>query len=279
MTAISKVEDYLSEFSLDEGGDLFPSEDARTHVDTVEAGGDRVRRFTNEYWTAGQRQGHSLHEISYRACYKAELPGFFIDLLTRPGDLVYDPFQGRGTTLVEAALRAYLMDRKRSWKEDRIDRWIRMVATNRLTGHSAGFFSVYTLPPNQAVSPEAQIKINERRRPSLSSRRIPFSCPPPFLVVVHYAADNWLRCRGVSNNSKGTNTNRVVVFRKEKRRAFKRPPGHSPATESCNLRTRTRLRFDRASSRQARTNAFVPAPFFEKFRGGSAGTERFAIPH
>lgn len=42
------------------------------------------------------------------------------------------------------------------------DRWIRMVAVNRLTGHSAGFFSVYTLPPNQAVSPRAQAKINER---------------------------------------------------------------------------------------------------------------------
>ena len=26
-----------------------------------------------------------------------------------------------------------------------------MVATNRLTGHSAGFLSVYTLPPNQAM--------------------------------------------------------------------------------------------------------------------------------
>ena len=37
-----------------------------------------------------------------------------------------------------------------------------MVATNRLTGHSPGFFSVYTLPPNQAASPENQIKINER---------------------------------------------------------------------------------------------------------------------
>ena len=27
-----------------------------------------------------------------------------------------------------------------------------MVAINRLTGHSPGFFSVYTMPPNQAVS-------------------------------------------------------------------------------------------------------------------------------
>jgi hypothetical protein len=35
-----------------------------------------------------------------------------------------------------------------------------MVAVNRLTGHSPGFFSVYTLPPNQAVSVKAQQKIN-----------------------------------------------------------------------------------------------------------------------
>jgi len=39
-----------------------------------------------------------------------------------------------------------------------------MVATNRLTGHSSGFFSVYTLPPNQAVSPERQMRINRLRR-------------------------------------------------------------------------------------------------------------------
>jgi len=38
-----------------------------------------------------------------------------------------------------------------------------MVAINRLTGHSPGFFSVYTLPPNQAVSVESQVKINASR--------------------------------------------------------------------------------------------------------------------
>ena len=43
-----------------------------------------------------------------------------------------------------------------------IDNWIRMVATNRLTGHSAGFFSGYTLPPNQAASQKSQKVINER---------------------------------------------------------------------------------------------------------------------
>ena len=38
-----------------------------------------------------------------------------------------------------------------------------MIALNRLTGHSPGFFSVYTLPPNQAVSVKAQRKINRDR--------------------------------------------------------------------------------------------------------------------
>ena len=48
-------------------------------------------------------------------------------------------------------------------RDDRVDRWIAMIATNRLTGHSSGFFSVYTLPPNQAVSQQSQQRINRKR--------------------------------------------------------------------------------------------------------------------
>jgi len=116
-----------------------------------------------------------------------------------------------------------------------------MVAVNRLTGHSSGFFSVYTLPPNQAVSVESQRRINKKRdqkpdyrdikalilkksksllkdcdsvtRASLAgvgSELITASAAetpqiegnsvqlvvtsPPFLDVVNYAKDNWLRC-------------------------------------------------------------------------------------
>lgn len=183
--------------------------------------------FTNEFWTAKQRVAHSLHEISYRACFKAQLPEFFISRLSAPGELVFDPFMGRGTTLLEAALahrdvagndvnplssmllaprldppelaeveerlagldlggavdapegfdaffeartlaqicslRAYLLARQADGALDPIDAWIRMVAINRLTGHSPGFFSVYTLPPNQAASIESQRRINARR--------------------------------------------------------------------------------------------------------------------
>ncbi|RME05539.1 MAG: site-specific DNA-methyltransferase [Deltaproteobacteria bacterium] len=199
----------------------------KTRVLEFTAGGTSIPLYVNEFWTSKQRAAHSIHEISYRACFKPQLPRFFIRRLTRPGDVVYDPFLGRGTTVIEAALagrrplgcdvnplsrilvlprldppeatevanrlasldlerpvevwedllvfyhpktlrqithlRAYLLSREAEGTLDRVDAWIRMVATNRLTGHSPGFFSVYTLPPNQAVSIEAQRRINAKR--------------------------------------------------------------------------------------------------------------------
>ena len=186
--------------------------------------------FTNEFWTSKQRNAHSLHEISYRACFKPQLPRFFIKRLTKKNDSVFDPFMGRGTTLLEAALhgrhaagndvnplsrmlvearlcpptflqiqkrlsqidlskraeygndlevfyhpntlaeicalKTYFIDKSYKGELDNIDLWIRMVALNRLTGHSKGFFSVYTLPPNQAASIKSQRKINIKRKQS-----------------------------------------------------------------------------------------------------------------
>jgi hypothetical protein len=266
-----------------------------------------VTAYVNEFWTARQRQANSLHEVSYRACFKPQLPRFFIERLTKPGETVYDPFMGRGTTPIESALlgripyacdinplsrilvaprlhpptleqvekrlasidlsveqdfpeellvffhretlhaivslRKHLMDRRADGTQTREDEWITLLALNRLTGHSPGFFSVYTLPPNQAVSVKSQIKINakrsqspeakdirkiilkksrqllgdcsleERRRladadqhalwitgPADSTPQIPDGSvslvvtSPPFLNVVDYATDNWLRC-------------------------------------------------------------------------------------
>jgi hypothetical protein len=266
---------------------------------TIVSDQDGLRYFVNAFWTAGQRRGHSLHEISYRACFKSQLPGFFIERLTAPGARVFDPFSGRGTTAVQAALmgrapaandvnplsamlcgprldppsiaevRARLeeMDLSRAPADpaesdllafyhpetlreigalrarllergalDRVDAWIRMVAINRLTGHSSGFFSVYTMPPNQAVSAASQRKINADRGQvppprdvgaiilkktlSLLADGVPPPHPPavlltgpadrapgladgsvdlivtspPFLDVVDYEGDNWLRC-------------------------------------------------------------------------------------
>src|SRR6266487_5824254 len=60
------------------------------------------------------------------------------------------------------ALRSYLLSDDTHYAPS-VDDWIRMVATNRLTGHSAGFFSVYSLPPNQALTPKRQQRINEIR--------------------------------------------------------------------------------------------------------------------
>ena len=140
-------------------------------------------------------------------------------------------------------LRSYFMERAELGKIDYIDEWIRMVATNRLTGHSTGFFSVYTLPPNQALSIESQRRINKklnqeppyrdvleiilRKSRSLlrnleehelnllsqSRKNAKFATSssdntpefendsvqlivtsPPFLDVVNYQKDNWLRC-------------------------------------------------------------------------------------
>lgn len=269
--------------------------------------GMRVPCLTNRFWNSRQRAGHSLHEISYRACFKPELPGYFIRKLTAPGDAVLDCFMGRGTAVLEAALqgreawgndlnplgrmlveprlapptqeevsarlraidfdrkepqpkdlrvfyhrrtlgqicalRGWLLEREAAGELDGVDRWIRMVGLNRLTGHSAGFFSVYTLPPNQAVTVEAQRRINRRRGQQPPERDVPAlilkksrnllrqcvadpgvrpSAPsagrrlltgearamtavpdghidlvvtsPPFLDTVDYRADNWLRC-------------------------------------------------------------------------------------
>lgn len=71
---------------------------------TQESVVDGIPYLVNEFWTSAQRQAHSIHEVSYRACFKPQLPDFFISRLTVPGDCVLDPFMGRGTTPVQAAL-------------------------------------------------------------------------------------------------------------------------------------------------------------------------------
>jgi DNA modification methylase len=63
-----------------------------------------VPTYVNEFWTSKQRAASSLHEVSYRACFKPQLPRFFIERLTEPGDIVCDPFMGRGTTAIETGL-------------------------------------------------------------------------------------------------------------------------------------------------------------------------------
>ena len=276
-------------------------------ADSISIDNHDIARYTGEFWTAKQRQANPLHEISYRACFKPQLPRFFIEHLTVSGERVYDPFSGRGTTALEAALlgripvandinplsammaaprlqpptaeevkqrlaeidlsklikeeidlsmfyhtdtfrellnlRAYLITKANSNSLDNIDQWIRMVATNRLTGHSTNFFSGYTFPPNQAVSADRQRIINRKREQippyknvkeiiikkskdllkgvteserktlmavaaksqfvtgaadttaAIESESVALTVTsPPFLDIVQYADDNWLRC-------------------------------------------------------------------------------------
>lgn len=71
---------------------------------------DGYKRITGEFWTARQRQMHSIHyAVSYRASFKPELPNFFIErhCSDREKDIVCDPFGGRGTTILEANILGY----------------------------------------------------------------------------------------------------------------------------------------------------------------------------
>jgi hypothetical protein len=56
-------------------------------------------------WKAQQRLwGHSFHPMcSYLASFPAALAHAFIARYSRPGDVVFDPFSGRGTTALQAA--------------------------------------------------------------------------------------------------------------------------------------------------------------------------------
>ncbi len=74
-------------------------------VEDVDAGEKGLKRSIGELWTAKQRQMHSLHYVvSYRASFKPELPNFCIKRYSRKGDVVLDPFSGRGTTALQANL-------------------------------------------------------------------------------------------------------------------------------------------------------------------------------
>ena len=167
----------------------------------------------------------------------ARLGGLSLDTPSA-GPKGFDVFFHERTLNQICRLRHYLCERKSTGSADAVDRWIQMVAINRLTGHSRGFFSVYTLPPNQALSIERQRTNNERRNqkpeyrdvaalirrktrsllrdmprltPTGQNRgffRQPVGTPfaydgppvslsvtsPPFLDIVNYRADNWMRC-------------------------------------------------------------------------------------
>jgi DNA modification methylase len=98
-----KLLTFLKRFNFSEKENLF-EDSASTKIEYIVANSLNIPSFVNEFWTSRQRQANSLHEISYRACFKPQLPRFFIELLTRPRERVCDPFSGRGTTAIEAGI-------------------------------------------------------------------------------------------------------------------------------------------------------------------------------
>src|SRR5207244_4543779 len=61
--------------------------------------------LANTWHVAPRRWGHPLHSLcSYLAMFPPTIPHVFVEWLTKPGDTVYDPFSGRGTTALEACL-------------------------------------------------------------------------------------------------------------------------------------------------------------------------------
>ena len=65
--------------------------------------GQKILVDKGQFWIQTQRQGHSLHYIvPYQACFAPQIPEFFIKNFSNEGDVVLDPFCGRGTTVFEA---------------------------------------------------------------------------------------------------------------------------------------------------------------------------------
>ena len=59
--------------------------------------------LADRWHRAPARWGHPLHSLcSYFAMFPPKVPYVFIRWLTKPGDVVYDPFSGRGTAPLEA---------------------------------------------------------------------------------------------------------------------------------------------------------------------------------
>jgi DNA modification methylase len=65
--------------------------------------GQKILVDKGQFWIQTQGQGHSLHYIvPYQACFAPQIPEFFIKNFSNEGDVVLDPFCGRGTTVFEA---------------------------------------------------------------------------------------------------------------------------------------------------------------------------------
>ena len=67
--------------------------------------GPSLRHLPERWHRAPRRWGHPLHSVcSYFAMFPPQIAHVFISWLTQPGEIVYDPFSGRGTVPLEAVL-------------------------------------------------------------------------------------------------------------------------------------------------------------------------------
>ncbi len=65
----------------------------------------RLRWDKNNWKHLPKRWGHSFHPMcSYLAMFPPGIPRYFIEQFTEPGDVVLDPFSGRGTAPLEACV-------------------------------------------------------------------------------------------------------------------------------------------------------------------------------
>lgn len=239
-------------------------------------------------WDQQQRIGNPIHQTSYMGSYQPGLVDFFLDRYTVPGDYVYDPYAGRGTTPTQAALRG----RQGCWDElnpygrclirgktdllaftaAEIDHFwahpdwdsrplfstsdwmkaglgnffhpdtihqirkiqaihnttnlrdiVNMLICITMTGHSPGYLSIRTMPPNMQIPAAPQALLNQGAeppkkdvlkllkarlsrlvvgRPDRRLRSMREGIPPqakliltspPFLNVLDYNKINWIR--------------------------------------------------------------------------------------
>lgn len=75
-----------------------------TLISTIE-GQTKLRWDDNNWKHLPKRWGHSFHPMcSYLAMFPPGIPRYFIEQFTEPGDIVLDPFSGRGTAPLEACV-------------------------------------------------------------------------------------------------------------------------------------------------------------------------------
>jgi hypothetical protein len=208
---------------------------------TYTEGGDQVHEvpaFVNEYWTARQRQASSLHEVSYRACFKplgdvndetrATLSRVGHNPLLLTGAAQSTPQIPSGSVSLVVTSPPFL-----DIVNYATDNWLRcwflgieptnvkLTVPRKLEDWRVAMTAVFrelqrVLKPGGHVAFEVgevhagKTKLEETVLPCGVAAGL-----EPLLVLINdQQFTKTANCWGVDNMSKGTNTNRIVVFRK-----------------------------------------------------------------